>query len=654
MTEAKAAGYITAAEVMQMSPIQRAQLKHAHIGGWQDKWSQQKISQMFAPAAEQNTPTRARLTRPAQMVTMPHKTQRTISSVGSLGPEAEDPTYKKKKAGNKKKIDNSQLTLQESWNLPEASKAKIRVPNCVGKKRKAERNTSPHKRRRGNRKNTCHKCKLRGALIECHTCLNSCHIQCTETMPDNVKDPKVVWRCEDCHEKKGPTNCSFSKWMEGLKHTTAMVDTTVWSTQHQAVGREVQKRFGQQVYQGRITKWLPGSKDEWELWKIVYEDEDTEDVDTHELVRMLKVPATQTEQKPAGVDIMQAATKEEGVNETLEDRTVEQKKEKTLQTRKPNTDGGQRTRKNVDHTKRNRKKKAKTGGQMQDHDTMPNGQIAGRIHATNTELVKFLADIRGVTNGTLEDGHCLRRALGKLWGMQPGQVIRKIREGGEHFRLHRGKLRIESDDSWYKSICDRPSEWDNIQHNKNSHCSREEWGGDNELAIWAYIAQTTIIVTHKTLNTYTIHTPDVHTMPEMKPVSTLSSTHRQITCIHSEPVYLIYDGYHYNPVIHARSVPIRPVHDMPQWTPPPPSQKRARDKPGAAAASAGETESPNMHTEREQVMNNTRKKTKLGDSAAERIQQKRKVETHEDELDEQEYKSSRHKADKTGEDPNLT
>jgi hypothetical protein len=153
---------------------------------------------------------------------------------------------------------------------------------------------------------------------------------------------------------------------------------------------------------------------------------------------------------------MHAATKEEGINETLKDRTGEQENEKTLQTRKPNTESGQRTRKNVDHTKRNRKKKAKTGGQMQDHGTMPNGQTAGIIHAKNTELVKFLADIRGVTNGTLKDGHCLRRALGKLWDMQPGQVIRKIRAGGEHFRLHRGKLRIESDDSWYNTICDRP------------------------------------------------------------------------------------------------------------------------------------------------------------------------------------------------------
>ena len=76
---------------------------------------------------------------------------------------------------------------------------------------------------------------------------------------------------------------------------------------------------------------------------------------------------------------------------------------------------------------------------------------------------------------------CKFPAIGWVWDMQLGQVIRKIREGGEHSRLHQGKFRIESDDDWYKPICDRPSGWDNIQHNKNPHCSREEWGGDNEL-----------------------------------------------------------------------------------------------------------------------------------------------------------------------------
>ena len=59
-----------------------------------------KISQKFTPAADQNIPIRARLIRPAQMVTMPRKTQKTISSAGSLGPEAEDttdPTDKKRR-----------------------------------------------------------------------------------------------------------------------------------------------------------------------------------------------------------------------------------------------------------------------------------------------------------------------------------------------------------------------------------------------------------------------------------------------------------------------------------------------------------------------------------------------------------------------------
>ena len=186
-----------------------------------------------------------------------------------------------------------------------------------------------------------------------------------------------------------------------------------------------------------------------------------------------------------------------------------------------------------------------------------------------------------------------------------------------------------------------------------TRCSREEWGGDNELAIWAYTAQTTIVVAHKTSNTYTIYTPDVHTMLEMKPVSTLGSTHRQISCVRSEPVYLIYDGCHYKPIMHARSVPIRPVHDMPQWTPHR-LHGREEETNQEQRLQASETEPSNMNTDREQVMNNTRKKTKLGGSAAERIQQKRNVKTHEDELDEQEYKSSRHKADKTSEDPNLT
>lgn len=45
--------------------------------------------------------------------------------------------------------------------------------------------------------------------------------------------------------------------------------------------------------------------------------------------------------------------------------------------------------------------------------------------------------------GTLEDGHCMRRAPGKLWGKEPGQVIRKLEEGSAHVVRHGGKLKLE-------------------------------------------------------------------------------------------------------------------------------------------------------------------------------------------------------------------
>ena len=39
-------------------------------------------------------------------------------------------------------------------------------------------------------------------------------------------------------------------------------------------------------------------------------------------------------------------------------------------------------------------------------------------------------------------------AVGKLWGIQPGKVVSKLREGGEHITKHGGKLKIESDNAW--------------------------------------------------------------------------------------------------------------------------------------------------------------------------------------------------------------
>ena len=126
------------------------------------------------------------------------------------------------------------------------------------------------------------------------------------------------------------------------------------------------------------------------------------------------------------------------------------------------------------------------------HGTLKSGQVAGRIHATNRQLTRFMAHIKGETKGTLEDGHCLRRALGKVWGIQPGQVVSELCEGGEHITKHGGKLKKECDNAWYENIQHRPDHWRNIIHNVRSNCNREEWGGDNDIQLWAYITQTTI------------------------------------------------------------------------------------------------------------------------------------------------------------------
>ena len=90
----------------------------------------------------------------------------------------------------------------------------------------------------------------------------------------------------------------------------------------------------------------------------MYEDDDTEDVDTHELVKILKEPATQTKQT-LGVGVSQADNKEANNQQPTTDINIKQKNDTQLQPEDLNTDTPQRRRKNVDHTKRNRKKQTK-------------------------------------------------------------------------------------------------------------------------------------------------------------------------------------------------------------------------------------------------------------------------------------------------------
>ena len=166
--ETRATGYITAIEVMSMTPKQKAQLRQNMMGGWQDPWSQRKITQLFQPTLV-TTHTRTQR-QPARIEQQKYKTQRTITTQGEVGPNAER-VIRLPTAGRKRpKTDNSQPTLQEVWELGKAPNGTTLVSPKVGDKRKAARNTSTFKRKRGSRSNQCHKCTHTGALVECHTC----------------------------------------------------------------------------------------------------------------------------------------------------------------------------------------------------------------------------------------------------------------------------------------------------------------------------------------------------------------------------------------------------------------------------------------------------------------------------------------------------
>jgi hypothetical protein len=143
------------------------------------------------------------------------------------------------------------------------------------------------------------------------------------------------------------------------------------------------------------------------VWKVKYEDNDEKDLDTHELVGLLQ---NETKKRAATEPLGQPQMKKV---------TVKVKDSEPTKT----------TRRGTDNTKRNQKKKRRTNGERNNkednkgvrqqigtkhHDTLTYGQTAGRILATNSSVISFLAQIKGETLGTLEDGQCLRRALGKL------------------------------------------------------------------------------------------------------------------------------------------------------------------------------------------------------------------------------------------------
>ena len=80
---------------------------------------------------------------------------------------------------------------------------------------------------------------------------------------------------------------------------------------------------------------------------------------------------------------------------------------------------------------------------------------------------------------------------------------------------------------------------------------------------------------HKVQGQITIYTPDPHTLPEMKPVCDLATLHAKFIQEECISAYLMYNGTHYNPIVHD-NMQLKPLSDhMPELEAPPPTNIRA-------------------------------------------------------------------------------
>ena len=437
-------------------------------------------------------------------------------------------------------------------------------------------------------------------------------------MPTNVRHQAVVWRCQNCVNAEGDTGCRVAKWVVGHRQTYNEDLKDKWNKQHSWVGKRVAKMFDSAIYTGTITHWLPDSKTEWELWRIQYEDGDMEELDILELLPILK-------------------------------DHINGNRNKSQATAPPAKTKHELTRKDKRREKKRRRQCTHT---ISDHDTLHNGQIAGRIHASNTILTTFMATINGSTAGVRGDGHCLRRSLGKLWDMHPGEVIGKMREGARYIQQNAGKLKIESNEEWYECVINRPSQWDSIQTNTSHACSREDWGGDNELCLWAYITQTTIILTNKNRNTYTMYQPDRNSLPTIHDARQLQRLHDSFILRGTEHAYLIYDGYHYNPIRYTNETPRDKNITMPIWVADPPTQKgKRRHIIISIDDSDNDSDSNNEdrnYDEGKHITRHRQKKIKL-EQKTERLQcKKRKKTTAEEITPEHRYKAHKTRPGNSG------
>lgn len=185
------------------------------------------------------------------------------------------------------------------------------------------------------------------------------------------------------------------------------------------------------------------------------------------------------------------------------------------------------------------------------HNDTERGRTVGTIRNTPEQIQVFILNvIKCKVVSVHPDGHCLRRSIGKNHNLHPGEVIKYMRNKCRKMQQQNKKMKIESDDGWYTKTANRPAEWDKIKSNTICECNRREWGGINEVQLWAMIIQQTVTILDTKYTMATSYEPDGTTLPLRMKMEDLRTRHYNMTRNGKKPEYILYDGiHHYNGII---------------------------------------------------------------------------------------------------------
>ena len=197
--------------------------------------------------------------------------------------------------------------------------------------------------------------------------------------------------------------------------------------------------------------------------------------------------------------------------------------------------------------KKNNKQQQRTRQNLQ---RQKKDKTTGRVEEVPEYVTRFIEkDLRGRIVTTHPDGHCVRRAIGKIWNLHPGQVIQYLAKKCQKMLDQELTTQWERNVEWYKKTANRPSEWGEIKNNVPKQCKRDEWGGSSEINIWAIITKTIMVEINVDNETALIHYPASNTTTGLN----LRTQMQALKDMHAatptkNPEYLIYGQNHYNAI----------------------------------------------------------------------------------------------------------